>query len=198
MSIRLLGFVVLGVAVTACGYRAREQSLTPADLRVPERTRISNYMSAPLRPGSPSEEPPTPAISRSSILDEARISKISADEVCFDLLVRTGAEKDTAISEMRILVDGMQARASDESLEVRDYGYAGERDVLVGSFASQSAISSLRLTAPVEHVFRVMERRAQVCRTMVQPSYGELSLEVILVQDDNRGNWGEKFVWRVE
>jgi len=45
--------------------------------------------------------------------------------------------------------------------------------------------------------FRVMERSARVCRTM-PASAGELSLEVIIVEDDNRGNWGEKFVWRIE
>ncbi|HVH45450.1 MAG TPA: hypothetical protein VM925_24015 [Labilithrix sp.] len=42
-----------------------------------------------------------------------------------------------------------------------------------------------------------MERSARVCRTM-PASAGELSLEVIIVEDDNRGNWGEKFVWRIE
>lgn len=171
--------------------------LSAADLHVPERTRMTNYMSAPIRPGSPSEEPPVASISRAALIDEARIAKVGDGEVCFDLVVRTGTEKDTPVSELRILVNDKPARVGDEAVTIRDHSFSGERDVLVADHVSRNAMSSLRLTAPVEKVFRVMERSARVCRTMPPPA-GELALEVIIVEDDNRGNWGEKFVWRIE
>jgi hypothetical protein len=195
-SSRLLAVLVL--PLLACGYRSREQVLTAADLAVPERTRLTNYMSAPIRPGSPTEHPPVASITRAALLDEAHIAKTSEGEVCFDIVVRTGTEKDTAISDMRILVDGKAARIGAEEVAVHDHEFSGERDVLVAEHVNRNAFSSLRLTQPVEKVFRVIERRARVCRTMAAPRRGELSLEVILVEDDNRGNWGEKFVWRIE
>lgn len=182
--------------VVACGYRSKEQSITAADLQKPERTRITNYMSAPIRPGSPSEQAPG-AITRSALLDEARIAKVTNDEICFDLVIRTASGMDTALSEMRVLVNDKPARIGDEEVAVRDHTYSGERDVLVAEHVSKHAYGSLRLTEPVQNVFRVIERRGQVCRTMQAPS-GELALEVIIVEDDNRGNWGEKFVWNIE
>lgn len=194
---RLAPAVGLVWILGACGYRSKEQVLTASDLRVPERTRITNYMSAPIRPGSPSEQPPVSSISRAVLLDEARIAKIGDGEVCFDVIVRTAAAKDTALSEMRIVVDDQPARVGDETVTVHDHSFSGERDVLVADHVSRHAMSSLRLTAPVEKVFRVLERRGLVCRTMPPPA-GELALEMIIVEDDNRGNWGEKFVWRIE
>jgi hypothetical protein len=194
-----LAFVLpLLLAEVACAYRSREQVLTAADLRVPERTRITNYMSAPLRPGSPSEAPPAASISRAVLVDEARVARVEGGEVCFDLVVRTGTPLDTPLSEMRVLVDGAPARVGDETVSVHDHSFTGERDVLVADHVSREAYGSLRLTAPIEAVFRVVERRALVCRTRLPPATGELTLEVIIVQDDNRGNWGEKFVWRIE
>jgi hypothetical protein len=183
--------------LVACGYRSKEQSITAADLKIPERTRITNYMSASIRPGSPSEQPPG-AISRAALLDEARIAKLSNDEICFDLVIRTHVSLDTALSEMRILVDEKPVRIGDEEVAVRDHVFSGERDVLVAEHVSRHAYGSLRLTEPVENIFRVIERRGQVCRTIGKQPSGELALEVIIVQDDNRGNWGEKFVWNIE
>lgn len=182
---------------TACGYRSREQVVTAADLRAPERTRITNYMSAPLRFGSPSEQAPA-AVSRAVLADEARIARVEGDQVCFDVVLRSAVDLDTPLSEMRLLVDEQAARVGDEVVTVRDYPYSGERDVLVAEHVSGNAFGSLRLTEPVQNVFRVIERRAQVCRTRAAPGPGELALEMIVVQDDNRGNWGEKFVWMVE
>ena len=85
----------------------------------------------------------------------------------------------------------------DESVAITDHSFKGERDVLVAEHVSKTALSALRLTAPTSEVFRVFERRAQVCRSMPPPKR-ELALEVIILKDDNRGNWGEKFVWRIE
>jgi hypothetical protein len=186
------------VLVVACGYRGKEQVLTAADLRVPERTKITNYMDAPIRQFQPSEKPPE-QVSRASLLDEARIAKLGDDEICFDVVVRTQVDLDTALSEMRLLVNGKPARlGEDERVSVHDHTYGGERDVLVANAVTKDAFANLRLTEPTENVFRVIERRGRVCRTGAFAAAKEITLEVIIVMDDNRGNWGEKFVWRVE
>lgn len=192
-----LAALLAPAVLAACGYRSREQSITAADLRVPERTRITNYMSAPIRPGQPAEEAPG-SISRSVLLDEARIASVDG-EVCFDVVVRTASSLDTALSEMRLLVDGQPARVGDEVVSVHDYPFTGERDLLVAEHVSREAFASLRLTAPTERVFRVIERRGRVCRTMPLPAPAHaLALEVIIVEDDNRGNWGERFAWTID
>jgi hypothetical protein len=194
------GLRVLLAAVSllgACGYRARGVSLTAADLRQPERTRITNFMSAPLRPGSPSEQP-VAQVPRPALLDEVRVASVDQGELCFDLVVRSAVVLDTALSEMRILVAGQPARIAGETVDVRDYPYTGERDLLVAEHVTKDAFTGLRLTAPEARVFRVIERRGRACRTMAPPARGELSLELISVQDDNRGNWGEKFTWTIE
>ena len=188
--------IVLALVVSACAYRSREQVVSVADVRVPERTRITNYMSAPIRPGSPTEQAP-PEITRSALLDEARIANIWADQVCFDLVVRTHASMDTALSEMRVLVGEQPARIENEEVAVRDYAYTGERNVLVAEHVSSNDYGSLHITEPVGRVFRVIERKGRACRTM-RTSGDLLTLEVIIVEDDNRGNWGEKFVWRIQ
>lgn len=192
---RTLCFVLL---FAGCGYRGKEQVLTAADLKVPERTKITNYMDAPIRPLQPSEKPPE-QVSRASLLDEARIAKIGDDEICFDVVVRTQVDLDTALSEMRLLVNGKPARlGEDERVSVHDHTFSGERDVLVANAVTKDAFANLRLTEPTENVFRVIERRGRICRTGAYSAAKEITLEVIIVMDDNRGNWGEKFVWRVE
>jgi hypothetical protein len=188
--------IVVALLFSACAYRSREQVVSVADVRVPERTRITNYMSAPIRPGSPTEQAP-PEVTRSALLDEARIANIGADQVCFDLVVRTHASMDTALSEMRVLVGEQPARVENEEVAVRDYAFTGERNVLVAEHVSSNDYGSLHITEPVGRVFRVIERKGRACRTM-RTSSDLLTLEVIIVEDDNRGNWGEKFVWRIQ
>jgi hypothetical protein len=186
------------ILLAACGYRGKEQVLTAADLKVPERTKITNYMDAPIRGGQPSEEAPA-QITRASLLDEARIAKIGDDEICFDIVVRTAVSLDTALSEMRLLVNDKPARiGEEEKVSVHDHPFTGERDVLVANAVTKDAFANLRLTEPTENIFRVIERRGRVCRTGAFSAAKEMKLEVIIVMDDNRGNWGEKFVWRVE
>lgn len=63
---------------------------------------------------------------------------------------------------------------------------------------TKDAFAALRLTEPVENVFRVIERRGRLCRSGSWSNAKELAFEMIIVMDDNRGNWGEKFVWHVE
>jgi hypothetical protein len=190
-------WVLLLAPIIGCGYRTRSQAIARADLATPERTRVTNYMSAPLRPGSPTEETPE-SVSRSVLLDEARIARLADDEVCFDVVVRTESGLDTALSEMRVLIGGKQARVGEETITVRDHAWSGERDVLVANAVTASALASLRLTEPAERLFRVFERSGRVCRARPTRDVKRLELEIVIVKDDDRGNWGETFVWVIE
>jgi hypothetical protein len=191
------GLLMLSLTL-GCGYRVREQAISAADLRYPERTEIVNYMSAPIRPGSPSETPDVEAVSRSALSDSARIQFIAPDQLCFPLVVRSAVNSDTPIKELRILANGRAARVQEGAVTIRDYPYSGERDVLVAEHVAPGAYSALRVTQPVERMFRVIERSGVACVTVASSPSAEVRLEVIRVEDDNRGNWGELFVWQIE
>lgn len=191
-----LSLSALALALGGCAYRSKERAVSRADLDNPSRTRMTNYMSAPVRQLQPSEKTPG-AVSRSALLDEVVISKVDGTKVCFDALVRTATDLDTALSEMRVLVNDKPASFGDERINIRDYPYSGERDIMVASGVTPDAYGSMRITRPETKVLRVIERRGEVCAPMKKVPK-ELVLELIIVQDDNRGNWGEKFVWTIE
>ena len=189
---------LVALVLSGCSHRARGLALTAADLQEPERTRITNYMDAPRRFGAPYEQPPAPMVSRASLADEARVVRTTG-ELCFALVIRSAVDLDTPLSEMRMLINGKPGRVGvDEEVFVHDYPFSGERDVLVAEHVGRDAFSSLHLTAPVDKVFRVIERRGQVCRSLGDKPPRKFSLEVIIVQDDNRGNWGERFDWSLD
>ena len=81
---------------------------------------------------------------------------------------------------------------------MRDYPFTGERDTVVAEHVKADEFASLRVTQPVDSVFRVFERHGTVCRSVRAPNRGKMELQVIIVEDDNRGNWGETFVWTIE
>ena len=193
-AIFTFGVVALVGADMGCGYRSKTRVVSAADLADPARTRMTNYMSAPLRPGSPSEETPS-AVSRSVLLDEVRIAKLSNQEACFDVLVRTHVSLDSPLSEWNAKVNEREAYFGEERINVRDYSYSSERDVLVAEGVTATAFASLRLTEPTENIYRVVERLGQTCVPVTNTS--KIVLELELPQDDLRGSWGEIFEWKI-
>lgn len=155
---------------------------------------MTNYMDAPLRPGSPSEETPS-AISRSAIVDEVRIARRTPGDLCFDVILRTHVALDTPLSEWNVKINGAKAYFGEEAINVRDYFYTGERDVFVAQGATANAFASMRLTEPTENVYRVVERSARVCSA--EASGTKLSLELELPMDDLKGSWGEVYEWTI-
>lgn len=186
--------LLLLVGLVACAYRKNERVISVADVTNPARTKITNYLSAPLRPGSPSESAPPP-LSRAAVVDEATIARLDASRVCFRVVVRTLAELDSPLSEWRAEVGPQRATIDDETVTIRDYETTGERNVVVADAVTTTMLASLRVTEPTKENVRVFERAGTTCAA--RPPGQNLTLSLVLPMDDNRGNWGETFEWTI-
>jgi hypothetical protein len=184
--------LALLVLVVGCGYRERSRAIHPAELGSPAAV-ITNYLSAPIRAGSPTEDTPG-GVSREAIVDEARLDLVAPAEACVTLVERTHVDLDMPLSDWNLTLGGQTVHPSDERVTVRDHSYRGERDVVVADAVTPSMLASLRVTQPTDEVYRVFERSARACGPV---SGKEIVLEVERPMDDHRGGWGEKFVWNV-
>jgi hypothetical protein len=152
-------------------------------------------MSAPIRPGSPSERTPA-SVPRSAIMDEARITRFSPNGVCVAVRMRTDVDVDVPLTEYDVEINGVRASVDREEVSYAEYDYTGERTKVAADFVSNHAAGSFRMTEREARKFRVVERRGEVCGA--PPRDGKVVLQLVIPQDDHRGNWGEKFIWTVE
>ncbi|MGE0545919.1 MAG: hypothetical protein AB7O24_23210 [Kofleriaceae bacterium] len=192
---RYLG-LLLGVGcVVGCSYRERARVVRPTDVGTVTAT-ITNYMSAPRRFGSPSEDTPS-GISREAIVDEATLMSLTPQGVCVGLTMRTAVDLDMPLSDWNFSLNGQTVYPSNELVTVRDRHYQGEQDVVVADAVTPSMLASLRITQPTNAVFRVFSRSAQLC---TNAPLGErvVHLEVERPMDDRRGGWGAQFEWTVQ
>ena len=184
--------LALLVLVVGCSYRERSRAIHPTELGSPAAV-ITNYLSAPIRAGSPTEDTPG-GVSREAIVDEARLETVAPAEACVTLVERTHVDLDMPLSDWNLTLGGTTVHPSDERVTVRDHSYRGERDVVVADAVTPNMLASLRVTQPTDEVYRVFERSARACG----PVNGkQVVLEVERPMDDHRGSWGEKFVWTV-
>lgn len=186
--------VVLSACVSGCGFRTQDRTISAADVSE-DRTKLTNFMSSPARPGQPTEKTPA-AISREALLDEARIVRYGTDGVCVALHTRTHTSLDVPMSQYRIELNGQRVNVDREEMGVADYQYTGERERAVVEFVSKDAAGSFRSTETEQKVFRVIERRTQFCG--LPAKQGRITLEVSIPQDDGRGAWGSNFLWTMD
>jgi len=184
--------LALVVLVVGCSYRERSRTIHPGELGSPAAT-ITNYLSAPVRAGSPTEDTPG-GVSREAIVDEARLEAATPGQVCVSLVERTHVDLDMPLSDWNFKLGGVEVHPSDELVTVRDHSYRGERDVVVADAVTPTALASLRVTQPTDEIFRVFERSGRAC---APASGNKIVLEVERPMDDHRGSWGEKFVWTI-
>lgn len=184
--------LVLVVLVVGCSYRERSRTIHTGELGSPAAV-ITNYLSAPVRAGSPTEEAPG-GVSREAIVDEARLDIATPGQVCVSFTERTEVDLDMPLSDWNFKLGGAEVHPSDELVTVRDHSYRGERDVVVADAITPTALASLRVTQPTDEVFRVFERSGRACAPVTG---NKVVLEVERPMDDHRGSWGEKFVWTV-
>ncbi len=191
---RRLMLVALAAAGIAGCYRARTRVVSGAALPDRDGSMLTNFLSAPLRPGMPSEQTPG-SISRAAIADEAWIESLDDGKVCLRIVVRTAAGLDSPLGDWRLELNAKQVWPEAETVTVRDWPYTGERDLLVADAVGASAFAALRIAQPEEKIFRVVERAARVCAATPRGT-GDLTLSLVLPQDDRRGHWGETFRWQ--
>ena len=182
--------LALLVLVGGCGYRERARVIHPSELGSATAV-ITNYLSAPRRWGSPTEDTPR-GVSREAIVDEARLETVAPGEACVTVVERTHVDLDMPLSDWNLTLGGHTVNPSDERVTVRDHSFRGERDVVVADAVTPSMLASLRVTQPTDEVYRVFERSARACGPV---SGKQVVLEVERPMDDHSGGWGEKFVW---
>lgn len=183
---------VLALLGTGCAHRTAERTISPAQIGESGQTKITGYMSAPLRPGSPSEDTPS-SVSRDAVADEAELISLEDDQACISLISRTHIDLDEALAVYEVTLNDEQVYAGEELVSVADWSYSGERTIFAAEGVTSTAFAQMRLTEPEERIYRVVERETEFCGYVGDSP--EINLHVVLPQDDNRGSWGQRFNW---
>lgn len=184
-------FPLAVVAIVAgCSYPTAERSVSPQQIER-EDTRLVGYMQYG-RTTSVEEQTPG-QISRDAVANEAILYALEDGQTCIELTIRTNAERDEPLAVYELTLDGRRVHPGDEQIEVVDYTYTGERDVLVAEGITGEAFAQLRLTEPEERVYRVFERRTELCGPISQT--GDIELEVVAPNGATTSQWGQSFVW---
>jgi hypothetical protein len=181
--------------LVACTPATTHKIVTAADLADPARTRITASLQAPLREGAKTEETPS-TVKPDVVADEALIKKLTASEVCFDLVIRTALAIDAPLASWRVEVNGQAGQLGPETVTVRDYPATGEPVTLVSGL-TQEAFAARRIGEPKEIAFRVVERRASGCFPRVAAAK-RVTLALTLPASDGKGDWGLAFQWHLD
>lgn len=156
-----LGAVLL---VSGC-YSAKTTRSIARDKVATDTARLTGYMK--LWNGWQEEVPG--GIQHSVIIDEATLIKAGSpkEETCAKTIVRTASADDEPIEQLspKFIVDGVKTEAlvRGETVSVRDYGFTGQESVVVVDGVAMSEYIGLAVSRPAEKVFRVVERRAELC-----------------------------------
>jgi len=154
----------LAVGGAACARAA--QVLAASAVGTPS-ARQSRYMSG----GGVWVEQTPDAVQHDTVRDDATLARFSGGLACFDLSVRTAVGYDEPIDALEPKCktdDGMaQASVSHERVSVSDYGFTEQRETArvheVVRDVDGARFRDVTLTAPRNEVFRVVERKAQIC-----------------------------------
>jgi hypothetical protein len=187
---------LLALVCNGCGVEAVEKTITPADIG-PEHSKQLTYLEAPGRPGQPKENPPSP-LQRTIIGDEAWITSARNDEVCFGVTVRTASDLDRGLAHYKMAFDEVDVTVGNEKVTVRDYPLAGgEKESVVLEDGKIEEAAALGVPKADAKLFRVFERTATGCQKMAGLP-DRMQLDLTITMDDGRGNWTERFAWRLK
>lgn len=131
------------------------------------------------------------------VRDEATLVKLQDGEACFVVVLRTAAEFDEPIDQLSPECADSEALLTEEaSVSVVDYPYEGEREVFRVDAVAASKFLGLSLKEPAERVFRVIERRGQLCCEARPGGKVALSFTSRRMQYNNT-SFGQTFQWDV-
>ncbi len=182
------------VLATACTVRPRDRVVQAADVGDPAKTRITAFLSAPHRPGQPTENP-WGKIPRAAVQDEAWLVKLDDKEACVHFVARTHSGLDRPLADWLVTVNGALATPKNETITIVDWSPEGAR-VVVAEALTPEAAAPYQTQVPAPGAFRVHERSADVCGAYKRD--GNVRLDLVLQPEDGRGNWGQVFEWKVK
>lgn len=155
----LLAFLFL---LSGCASRQTTRAISRTSVGT-DTARLTGYMK--LWNGWQEEVPG--GIQHSVILDEAVLTKALPGQSCASAIVRTASSDDEPIDQLspKFKVDGreIEALVKNETVSVRDYSFNGMEAVVVVDGVAMSEYLGLAVSRPAERVFRVVERRAELC-----------------------------------
>lgn len=130
--------------------------------------RISGYMATRgAAPGGAHTEETPGTIRHDSILDEAVLAKLDAQETCVELVLRTASSHDEPVDQYQpsFEIDGKKTRGviENEVVSVYDYTFTGMRETAAVEGVAANQFIGMSLQQPTDQIFRVIERRATVC-----------------------------------
>jgi hypothetical protein len=156
--------VLLLVAVAACASSVRQATLSRTNIGS-KYARQTGYFAAC---GARCDEETTRGgIRHDAILDEIVLAKVDQQETCFDVVLRTEESKDEPLTELgaECEIDGSTNPNAIEAelVSVFDHNYTGQQNVAVVEGIAASQYVGLAMSRPADMVFRVIERRGQIC-----------------------------------
>jgi hypothetical protein len=163
----MMKLVVLFLVVAGCS-RTRVETTIRADLIGSKYARVTGYMATrAAAPGGRHTEETPGDIRHDAIVDEATLARVTAQETCVDVVIRTARVHDEPIEQLKptFEIDGKEHRAivENEMVSLFDYNFMGQVETLDVQGVAASSYLGMTVTEPAEKVFRVVERRATVC-----------------------------------
>ncbi|MBS1119029.1 MAG: hypothetical protein H6Q90_1257 [Deltaproteobacteria bacterium] len=155
----LLVCVALG-----CASSTRQTTLSRANIGTKYARQTGYFASCGTRCD---EEQTRGGIRHDVILDEIVLAKVTPQETCFDVTLRTEESKDEPFTELHAECEmdgsGQQVAIEDELVSAYDFAYTGQREVAVVEGIAAAQYIGMSLSAPAEQVFRVIHRKGTLC-----------------------------------
>ncbi len=176
-----MALVALTLGVSACGGPNVERTIPENWIATPY-ARLSTYFRS-----SWGEEHTPGDIRHDVIRDEATLALHTPENICFDVVVRTGSRTDEPLEELSPMCKAGRREAEglvlNELVSIYDIPYGSTRDVMSANAGSSSSGASatsapgfaraenvsqdsffnMHITEPTTEVFRVIQRTGRIC-----------------------------------
>lgn len=168
--------LVLTLALFAStGCRRVDLVVTPNHIGTPF-ARVTNYMGW----GGSQTEYAAGAAPNDAVLDEMTLTSVSDSEFCGDVVLRTPSIDDQPLSQIDVIcsaIGGPPGAFANEQVTFHDYDRMGRETLLRADVDGPLGHRSVELSRPVAGVFRVIERRAQLC--CPTSGYGVIRVQIV-------------------
>src|SRR5690606_24431177 len=101
-----------------------------------------------------------------ALLDEMTLTRVSDSEFCGEVVLRTWENDDQPLSQLDVAcsaVGGPPGTFGREEIRHLEHDFTGRATVLAAEARGPQGARSLEITRPADVVFRVVERRADLC-----------------------------------
>jgi hypothetical protein len=166
-SLYLLAALTLLPGVSGCSGPKVSRSIGASSVGTRYARLTGYFATAQAAPGGRHEEEVPGRLQHDVVLDEATLTRLTPNETCFDVIVRSESAFDEPLEQLAptcTMHGASQAAMVDaEKVTVVDYSYVGMQTVVQAEGVAASAYLGLSIEQPAEKIVRVVMRRAAVC-----------------------------------